>query len=88
MARRTARQIRIDAMEEERIKSSSTIREINRRTYERNQRTRGPKLAKVDLKRQTTCCLDKERELPKAFRQCVDCPKLTEVGSETNGGGV
>jgi hypothetical protein len=37
---------------------------------------RNPKPREVEV----PCCLDKNRPLPMVFRQCPDCPKLTEAG--------
>lgn len=67
--RRTAAQIRKDAMEA--VSVADSKKTAPRRSF------RNPKPREVEV----PCCLDKDRPLPQVFKVCPDCPKLTEAGS-------
>lgn len=89
MPKRTGRQIRKDAIEAVRKKDeaqrkqrrSEAIKEKNKEIYERRKPGAAYRNPRVVV-RETSCCLDKNRPMPEVFRQCPDCPKLTDPGYE------
>jgi hypothetical protein len=78
MARRTNAQIRQDTFEEIQRKDGNR-RVVQRPAAIKKPRAgyRNPKPREVEI----VCCLDKPRPLPVVFKQCPDCPKLTEAES-------
>jgi len=81
MAKRTNAQIRKDTIEE--VRQKDALRSVKSgKNKPPGSAYRNPK---VNLKHEPSCCLDKKRLLPQVFKQCVDCPKLTEAGSDSGG---